>query len=146
MAITMSQLQFRNSAGQILVSGKLNNVFPNVYTNGATSYAAIEVRNLNSTLTLSSVKVWCSLDPKGGAFAVAYDSVSGVTPIGGSWDPIPDVAALTYASPTNMSNGISVGNLTPETKIRLFLRRVLSGSTPVSPESNRVWIGGTSPL
>jgi hypothetical protein len=143
--ITRSQIQFTSAAGKPLASGRLNNVFGNTTTNAGTSYAWIEVRNLSETLTLSAVKAWLTLDNRGGAFAIAYDNVSGIVVLGAAWDAV-DATDLTYSSPTTMATGISLGTLTPETKARLFLRRTLSGASAATPESNRVWVGGTSPL
>lgn len=145
MAIYASQIQFRNGSGAILVNGKLNNLFPNGDVNAGTSYRALEVRNTNASLTLSSVKAWLTLDARGGSFAIAYDATSGVIAADESWSDV-DEAALTYSAPTSKATGITLANLAPATKLRLYCRRILSGATAVSPENNRVWVGGTSPM
>ena len=145
MAISAAEIQFRNDSGVILVNGKLGNLFGSADRNAGTQYEGIEIRNNNETLTLSGVKAWLTVDARGGLFAIAYDSTSGVIAATAGWDTI-DPTTLTYSSPTTMATGITLGNLTPATKARIWCRRILSGATAASPESNRVWVGGTSPL
>lgn len=146
MAIKAAELQFRNDSGAILTTGKLNNLFGNTTTSGGTTYEGLEVRNLNPTLTLSGVRAWLTLDARGGTFAIAYDSASGIIAAAEAWDASVDPAALSYSSPTSLTTGIVLGNLAPETKARIWCRRVVVGASVATPENNRVWVGGTSPL
>jgi hypothetical protein len=145
MAITASQLQFRTINGVPLASGKLNNLFGNIYTNGVTSYASLAVCNLNPTLTLTAVRAWLTPDPKGGTVSLAYDSTTGLIGVAAPFGVV-DAAVQSYSIPTSLATGLVLPDMGPETKVRLFLKRVMSGSTTAVPESNRVWIGGTSPL
>lgn len=145
MAIKAAELQFRDDTGKVLVNGALGNLFGSADRNAGTGYKGLEVRNLNPDLTLSAVKAWLTVDVKGGLFAIAYDATSGVIPAADAWDAV-DPTTLTYLSPTTLATGVTVGNLAPATKARIFCRRILSGATAATPESNRVWVGGTSPL
>lgn len=146
MPITAAELQFRNDNGVVLVNGRLNNLFGNCTTNAGTTYEGIEVRNLNGSLTLSGVRAWLTPDPRGGLFYIAYDNSSGVKPVADVWDGSVDPTTLTYSAPTTLATGVVIDNLPPNTKARIFCKRVVVGASVATPENNRVWVGGTSAL
>lgn len=145
MALTAANIQFRTTAGVALVSGKLNNLFGNVQTGTGISYAAMEVANMHSSLTLSAVKAWVVEDVRGGAFAIASDGAGAAVALSAQWDDV-DETTLTFSSPNSFATGITLPNIPPQQKVRLVLRRNMTGATAASPENNRVYVGGTSPL
>jgi hypothetical protein len=147
MAITAAQLQFRTDTDKILTNGQLNNLFGNILTTASgADYKALVVWNNHPTLTLSAVKVWVTPDARGVTFQIATDGAAAATPQGDDWPPIDNVTGLTYSTPTSYETGLTLPILPALTKYRLVARRLMSSVTAASPENNRVWVGGTSPL
>lgn len=145
MAIKPSEIQLQTLGGATLVSGAMNNLFGDGNVGGATDYAFVVIRNANSTLTLTSPKLWLGLDPKGAAMAVAI--ADGGIARGESYNfPSIDPSGLSYSSPTSQSSGLALPTLTPLARCLVAVRRVFSSATTAYPESNRIILAGTSPL
>ena len=145
MPIKPGDLQFRDDNNNLLVSGKLNNLFPDARLGDPTDYTWLQIENRNATLTMSSVKVWLKPDSRGATVAIALDSTNGVISTGSAFSSV-NIAGLSYSTPTTRASGLSVGNMAPETQCRIGIRRAFTGSSPAVPENNRIYVGGTSPL
>jgi hypothetical protein len=143
VAITPAEIQFRNEEGGVLYNGRLNNLFPNTYTDGGTLYQWVEVWMVNPLLTLSTVRAWLTLDARGGSIAIGYDSANGVIDTQAEFVPAPP-STMSFSSPTTRTGGLVLPNMPPTSKLRIAVRRTMTGSTPAAPESNRLWVGGES--
>lgn len=145
MPISPTDIQFRDNSNNILTSGQLNNLFTNARADASTDYAWLQIENRHPSLTLSSVVAWLSVDSKGATVAIAYDSTNGVISTATAFSSV-DISSLSYSTPTSRAGGISLGTMATETQCRIGVRRVFSSATAASPENNRVYVGGTSPL
>lgn len=144
MAIKTTELVLTKDTGAAIKSGVKNNLFPDGRLTDGTLYERVEVRNNNASLTLSSVKAWCYSDPKGGSFAIALASASAIAN-GAAWPNVND-AGLTYSTPTTQAAGLALPTLAAGNKALLVIRRSLATGTTAYPESNRLYVGGTSPI
>jgi hypothetical protein len=142
MAIAPSQLRFERDDGTVLKNGSLHQLLGARRVGSSTDYAFLVVRNTHPTLTLSTVKAWL-YSPKGAAVAIGYANA----PIAGTAD-FDDVAysSPTYSSPTSKAAGIALADLGPGQKLRLVVRRTFTSAVTVSPQTARVFVGGTSPI
>jgi hypothetical protein len=143
VAITPAEIQFRNEEGGVLRNGRLNNLFPDTYTNGTVLYQWVEVWMVNSLLTLTTVRAWLTLDLRGCTIAIGYDSANGVIDTQAEFVPSP-ASTMSFSSPTTRTTGLVLPNMAPTSKLRIAVRRTTTGSTPAAPESNRLWVGGES--
>lgn len=142
MAISAADLTFTRNDGSTIPNGSLHALFPAKRVGSATDYAAVVITNNHPTLTLTGVKVW--LSSSGGApVAIGYANA----PIAKT-DDFNDVTwtAPTYSSPTTKASGLVIADVGPGQKFRIYVRRTLSSATPKSPQTARLYIGGTSPL
>ena len=144
VAIKSSEIVLTKRSGGSITSGVKNNLFPDGRLTDGNVYEPVEVHNTNASLTLSSGKAWLYLDPAGGTFAIALASASAFT-IGAAWPDV-DFTTLTYSSPTSQSSGLTLPTLAAGQMALLVCRRNLSSGTTAYPESNRLYVGGTSPL
>ena len=145
VAIKNSEITLTTVGGVSIVSGVKNNLFPDGRLTDGNLYEQCEVHNTNASLTLSSGKAWVYLDPAGGTFAIALASASAFNS-GDLWPVGLDVTSLTYSSPTSQTSGLTLPTLAPGQKALLVCRRNLSSGTTAYPESNRLYVAGTSPL
>lgn len=121
--------------GTIPVDGKMHNLLPDGTVGDGPRYAFFEVVNLaNGSLT--SAKLYLTLDAAGGPFAVAVANGTAQAATLG-WSP-PDPSTLTYSSPTTQSAGLAVATLASGQKVLFCARRDLTSATTASPEVNRI--------
>lgn len=145
VAIKSSEIVLTKPSGSTIVSGVKNNLFPDGRLTDGNVYEECEVHNTNTSLTLSSGKAWLYLDPAGGTFAIALASASAFNS-DAAWPYGLDPTTLTYSSPTSQSSGLALPTLAPGQKALIVCRRNLSTGTTATPESNRLYVAGTSPL
>ena len=130
----MALVMRRVNAGGGYTNNKTNEVFPQARVGDPTDYAWVELYNSGPD-TQPAGKVWLTLDTSGAAVTVAVaDPVArpssytyAITPSG-----------LTYSAPTTKSTGLDTPALASGEKCLVALRRVLTGATAASPETNRL--------
>lgn len=144
MAIKSSEIQLQTLGGLTLVSGQLNNLFADGRVNGSTDYGFVVIRN-SSALTLTSPKVWLSVDTKGAALALAV--ADGGIARAESYDfPSINPSGLSYSTPTTQTSGLALPTLAATQRCLIAVRRTLTGATTAYPENNRINLAGTSPI
>ena len=130
----MALVMRRVNAGGSYTNGKTNEVFGQARVGDPTDYAWVELYN-SGPASLSAGKVWLSLDSSGAAVTLAVADAVART---GSFTYSIDPTTLTYSAPTSKATGLDVPALTSGQKCLLALRRVLTGATAASPETNRL--------
>ena len=130
----MSLVVRRVNGGGTYTNGKTNDVFGQARVGDPTDYAWVELYNSGPN-NLPAGKVWLTLDASGAAVTVA---VADPTARASTFTYVIDPTTLTYTAPTTKTTGLDVPALTSGQKCLLALRRVLSGATAASPETNRL--------
>ena len=130
----MAVILRRVNAGGTYVNGKTGDVFASARVGDATDYAWVELYNSGPD-ALAAMKVWLTLDTSGAAVTVA---VADSTPRASSYTYSVTASSLTYSAPTTKATGLDVPALAAGEKCLLALRRVLTGATAASPETNRL--------
>ena len=131
----MALVMRRVNAGGWYTNGKTNEVFGQARVGDPTDYAWVELYNSGPGPSTSAGKVWLSLDSSGAAVTVAVADAVART---GSFTYVIDPTTLTYSAPTSKATGLDVPALAVGEKCLLALRRVLTGATAASPETNRL--------
>jgi hypothetical protein len=124
----------RVNAGTTYVNGRTNDVFAQARSGDPTDYAFVEVFNSGPD-ALPAGKVWLTLDTSGAAVTVA---VADATPRAGTFTYSVTASSLTYTAPTTKTAGLDTPALASGEKCLIALRRVLTGATAASPETNRL--------
>lgn len=130
----MSLVMRRVNAGGGYTNNKTNEVFPQARVGDPTDYAWVELYNSGPD-ALPAGKVWLTLDTSGAAVTVA---VADSTPRAATYTYAVTASSLTYSAPTTKSTGLDTPALAAGEKCLLALRRVLTGATPASPETNKL--------
>jgi hypothetical protein len=128
------------------IGTSINNIFRNVTpeeaVSGVITYRAIEAKNTNNTDTLYGAYLWVSLldtDPNttidigvdSGTQAIATEFIAPSSPV------------ITFSHPTSKASGISLGDLTSGTTVRIWMRRTVSAGASSDPNDNgSITIGG----
>lgn len=142
MAIKPSDVTFTTDTGTPLKNGSLHQLFPASRVGSATDYDFVVVTNTHATLTLSAVKAWMSAG-RGAAVAIAL--ANGPIAASAAFSAV-SVSGLAYSSPTTRATGLAVANIGPGQKIRLAVRRTFTSAVVASPQTARLYVGGTSPI
>lgn len=143
MPITQNEVQLLTVTGSRIKSGSLNNLFTDCTVGDGNTYAFCVVHNADPSESLTSVKAWLGLDSGGGTFAIALAQSSAQK--NNSWQE-PLASSLTYSSPTSKSSGVALPDIPAGYYVLLCCRRNESSATSKYPESNTLYVGGTSPV
>ena len=133
-----------NTGGTPLVDNQMNNLFGNGTVGDGATYTYFEVRNLGNG-SLTGGKLWLTIDPSGGTFAVAVANGTAQS-VASAWASLPDATGLTYTSPASSAAGLTVPTLAAGTKVLFAARRDLTSASVARPEKNRFNLGGTVPI
>ena len=131
MPVSPSQIVFYGPDGNRIKDNSIGNLFPSVPAKARTDYALVEVRNTHPTLSLTSAVAWRT------ATAGATVSIATTT------NPDANLSALSYSTPSTRATGITLANITPGGSIYIAVRRVV-GTTTASPQTVRLYVGGSS--
>lgn len=130
----MSVILRRVNGGGAYTNGRKGELFGQARVGDPTDYQWVEVYNSGPASTAAG-KVWLTLDTSGAAVTVA---VADATPQPASYVYAIDPATLTYSAPTTKLTGLDAPALAAGEKCLFALRRVLTGATAASPETNRL--------
>lgn len=130
----MSIILRRVNGGGAYTNGRKGELFLQARVGDATDYQWVEVYNSGPASVVAG-KVWLTLDTAGAAVTVA---VADPVARAGSFTYAITASALTYSAPTTKLTGLNVPALAAGEKCLLALRRVLTGATAASPETNRL--------
>lgn len=117
-------------------------VTPEEAVAGDIEYRAIDVKNDNSTDTLYSAFLWISTETTSAdsTMAIAYDSAGTQSVANKSTAP----SGVTFSTPLSKAAGISLGDMTPGERRRIWTRRTITaGATKVSDSGALIVGGGT---
>lgn len=143
MAISASDIVFTDAAGARIPDGALHALFPAGRVGGSTDYAVVTVTNA-SAFTLSSVKVWMARSAGASmALAIANGPTDAATPF-----PDVTISALAYSSAASKGAAVAASPtaLGPGQRMRVAIRRTLSGASAATPQTARLYVLGTSPI
>jgi len=136
-----------------ITTATLNNLFDDITgdENAASDveYRCVFVHNAHATLTYTSVVLWVTADPVGGAAsAIAVDSTA-ASAIGAAGAQALDVAnentapsGPAFSSPTTKGTGLSLGSIAPGQCKAFWVRRSAANTAAVSNDSVSVRVEG----
>lgn len=115
-------------------------VTPEEAASGSIKYRALDIKNDNSTDTLYDAYVWVSTETTSASttVAIAYDSAGTQSIVNETTAP----TSVTFSTPTSKSAGISLGDIAPGGKRRIWLKRTVTAGATKTTDSGAIMVGG----
>lgn len=142
------ELSLGGVGGDTEVGITLNDLFDYVNVDegiaGDVEYRAIDVKNTNLVETLYDAVVYISQITSGtdDSIEIAYDSTG--TQLVANESTAPSDPALSFSAPVSKATGISIGDIAPDTSIRLWFKRTVTAGASAAISDGEITItGGT---
>lgn len=115
-------------------------VTPEEAVSGSIKYRAVDAKNDSSTDTLYDAYIWISLETTSTdtTIAIAYDSVGTQSIANETTAP----TGVSFSTPTSKATGISLGDLTPGEKRRIWFKRTVTAGAVKTTDSGSMMVGG----
>lgn len=107
---------------------------------GTIEYRALDVKNDNSSDTLFDAFLWVSLETTSVSTTVAYayDSAGTQSIVNETTAP----TSVTFSTPTTKATGISLGDMAPGDRRRIWLKRTVSAGAAKTTDTGTLIVGG----